>query len=125
VKGPFMNFFQMSLLSAVALMFSTFVSPLVNIFLSSGIYMLGTLFSPLFQTLVDSPSVNAVTKLFARIIHWILPNFANFNVQNPLINPGQQLVNEQLYYITTIGYAFFYIGILLVSAVLIFDQREV
>ena len=125
VKGPLMNFFQMSLLSAVALMFSTFVSPLVNIFLSSGIYMLGTLFSPLFQTLVDSPSVNSFTKFFAKLIHWILPNFSNFNVQNPLINPGQVLVDEKLYYVTTIGYAFFYIGILLVSAVLIFDRREV
>lgn len=125
VKAPLMNFFQMSLLSAVALMFSTFVSPLVNIFLSSGIYMLGTLFSPLFQTLVESPSVNSLTKTFARIIHFVLPNFSSFNVQNPLINPGQVLVDEKLYFVTTIGYAFLYIGILIVTAVLIFDRREV
>lgn len=125
IKAPVMNFFQMSLLSAVALMFSTFVSPLVNIFLSSGMYMLGTLFSPVFQTMTESNQVNPATKIFAQIIHFVLPNFANFNVQNPIINPGQQLTDERLYFATTIGYAFLYIGILLTVGVLIFDQKEV
>lgn len=69
--------------------------------------------------------MNSLTKTFARIIHFVLPNFSSFNVQNPLINPGQVLVDEKLYFVTTIGYAFLYIGILIVTAVLIFDRREV
>ena len=39
-----MFFVQMSLLAAVAIFFSTFVTPLVNFFLSGGVYLVGSLF---------------------------------------------------------------------------------
>lgn len=124
VKAPVMNFFQMSLLAAVALMFSTFVSPLVNIFLSGGLYLVGTLFSPVFQTMTESPQINPVTKGLAQVVHGALPNFAMYNVQNPIINPGQQLQDERVYLLGAIFYAFVYVGALLAVAVLVFEKRE-
>lgn len=125
VKAPFMYFFQMSLLAAVAILFSTFVTPLVNIFLTSGMYMLGTLFSPFFQTMVESDGVNQGTKVLAKIIHFVLPNFSTFNIQNPIINPGQVIADERAYMMTSIAYAMIYIVVLLVTAALVFDHREV
>ncbi len=125
VKAPTMYFVQMSLLAAVAIFFSTFVAPLVNFFLTGGMYLLGSLFNPFFQTLQENQGTHPVTKAFAGIVNTILPNFANYNVQNPIINPTQVIQNESRYYLEVTFYGLFYIGILLVAGILIFDRREV
>jgi ABC-type transport system involved in multi-copper enzyme maturation permease subunit len=125
LKAPMMYFIQMSLLAAVAIFFSTFVTPLVNFFLTGGIYLLGSLFNPFFQTLQDNSNTPPMAKSFAWVINVVLPNFANYNIQNPIINPGQAIQNETSYYITATVYGVFYIGILLVLGILVFDRREV
>lgn len=125
LKAPAMYFVQMSLLAAVAIFFSTFVTPLVNFFLSGGMYLMGSLFNPFFQTLNENPNTPTVAKLFAGFVNTILPNFANYNVQNPIINPTSQIQNEQTYYAGITIYGLFYIAILLVGGILIFDRREV
>lgn len=124
-KAPAMFFVQMSLLAAVAVFFSTFVPPIVNFFMSGGVYLIGTLFSPVFQDLANSESLAPGAKLGATAIHTIVPNFAMFNIQNPIINAGQTIQNETVYYVQMGVYALFYIGVLLVGGVLIFDRREV
>lgn len=125
LKAPLMYFVQMSLLAAVAIFFSTFVAPLVNFFLTGGMYLLGSLFNPFFQTMQENSATPQVAKLFAAFVNTILPNFANFNVQNPIINPQQTIQNEQAYYVSITVYGVFYIAILLVGGILIFDRREV
>lgn len=125
VKAPLMYFVQMSLLAAVAIFFSTFVSPLVNFFLSGGLYLLGSLFNPFFETLSQSASAPPVAKGTAMVVNTLLPNFANYNVQNPIINPQSTIQNESAYYFQVTIYGLFYIGILLVGGILVFDRREV
>jgi ABC-type transport system involved in multi-copper enzyme maturation permease subunit len=124
-QGPMLFFVQMSLLAAVAIFFSTFVTPLVNFFLTGGMYLLGSLFNPFFMTLEENPNTPLIAKYTAQIVNTILPNFANYNVQNPIINPGQVIQNPTTYYLTVTAYGLFYIGILLVGGILIFDRREV
>jgi len=125
VKAPAMYFVQMSLLAAVAIFFSTFVAPLVNFFLSGGVYLLGSLFNPFFQTLEENKGTAEVAKWAAKVVNWCIPNFANYNVQNPLINPGVTIENEKTYYLMATLYGLLYIGALLVMGMLIFDKREV
>ena len=124
-KAPALYFVQMSLLAAVAVFFSTCVSPLVNFFLSGGVYLVGNLFNPIFDTIQKNPSSSAPVKFGAMLINTVMPNFANYNVQNQIINPGQQIQNEGLYYFNVTIYGLFYIGILLVGGIMIFDRREV
>jgi ABC-type transport system involved in multi-copper enzyme maturation permease subunit len=125
VKAPALYFIQMSLLAAVGIFFSTFVSPLVNFFLTGGIYMVGSLFSTVFETLSQNPSVPGGAKIAATIVNYLLPNFNYYNVQNPIINPVQVITNETTYYLQATVYGLFYIGILIVGGILIFDRREV
>jgi len=124
-KAPAMFFVQMSLLAAVAIFFSTFVSPLVNFFLSGGLYLVGSLFNSFFEVISSNPNSPALAKGFATFANTILPNFANYNVQNPIINPGQIIENESIYYVRVTIYGLLYIGILLVGGIVIFDRREV
>jgi ABC-type transport system involved in multi-copper enzyme maturation permease subunit len=125
VRAPVMYFVQMSLLAAVAIFFSTFVTPLVNFFLTGGVYMLGTMFNPFFMSLDENKGAPAVAKMIAKIVNLIIPNFANFNVQNSLVNSQQTIGSETEYYLRAIGYGLMYIGVLLVGGMLIFDRREV
>lgn len=124
-KAPMMFFVQMSLLAAVAVFFSTFVPPIVNFFVSGGVYLVGTLFSPVFQDLGANPNISPFVKGAATVIHTLVPNFAMFNTQNSVINAGPTVANETMYYIQMGVYALFYIGILLIGGILVFDRREV
>lgn len=125
IKAPALYFVQMSLLAGVAIFFSTFVSPLVNFFLSGGMYMLGSVFAPFFKTLEDNQHTPAVTKKAAQIFNMVLPNFAMFNTQNPIINPTSTIGSQSGYYTQAALYGIIYIGILLVAGIWIFDRREV
>ncbi len=125
VQPPALFFVQMSLLAAVAIFFSTFVAPLVNFFLTGGMFVLGIVFNPVVETLQNNPNTAPVTKGFVTLLGTILPNFANYNVANPIINPTQVIVNPTTYYINVTAYGIMYIGILLIGGILIFERREV
>lgn len=122
---PILYWMEMSLLSAVGMCFSTFVAPLVNFFLTIGMWLVGTVLNPLYDTISKNSQTPALMKGVARIIVNILPNFANYDTKNPIINPGQVIENQQSYYLTVIVYGLLYIGSLLAVGIMIFDRREV
>lgn len=124
-KGVLMIFFQLTLIAGVALFFSVFVSPFVNFFLTFAIYILGS--TNILGDLASDPGhkMNPLLVNFMKFMHFIIPNFDNFNIQNPIIHPEVTITNETQYILTTILYALIYTGILLTLAVLIFDRREV
>lgn len=120
-----MYLIEMCLLAAVAIFFSTFVTPLVNFFISIGLWLVGTVLNPLYDSIMNNSGSQPVMKAMTKFITIILPNFANFDVKNPIINPGQQIGNETAYYMGTALYGLLYIGILLIAGIVIFDRREV
>jgi|CXWL01.1.fsa_nt_gi ABC-type transport system involved in multi-copper enzyme maturation permease subunit len=125
VQGPAMFFIQMSLLAAVGIFFSTFVSPLVNFFLTGGIYMMGSLFNPMFETMASNPGTTPFAKNAASLVNAVLPNFADFNIQNRIINPESVIQNPLVHYMNLTVYGVFYIAVLLIAGILVFDRREV
>jgi ABC-type transport system involved in multi-copper enzyme maturation permease subunit len=122
VKGVAMTFFQMMLLGAMAIFFSTFATPVVNFFLTFAIFMVGNM-SSVTESLTSNK--NPATKMLATVLHYILPNFGNFNIQNKLIHPEQTLSNPSVFIFQNIVYAVIYSAILLLLAILVFDRREV
>lgn len=125
LQGIGMFFVQMSLLASVAMCLSTFVAPLVNFFLSGGIYLIGTLGYAFFDSFNKNPNAPQFSKGLAWFVSTILPNFASYNVQNKLINPETQIANPVQYAINAVLYGVIYIAIMLITGMLIFDRREV
>ncbi|MBV9849669.1 MAG: ABC transporter permease [Armatimonadetes bacterium] len=124
LKGVLMIFFQLTLVSAVALFFSVFLSPFVNFFLTFAVYLLGA--TGILESLgTPGEDKNRLTVQFFQLLHRIVPNFDNFNIQNPIIHPDVHIINETVYIWQNIAYALVYTAILLTLAVLIFDRREV
>lgn len=124
-RQSLLYFVEMSLLAAVAIFFSTFTTPLVNFFVSIGMWLVGTVLNPLYDTISNNASGSVIMKNIAKLITTILPNFANYDTKNPIINPGQTIRNETAYYLQITGYGMLYIAILLIAGILIFDRREV
>jgi len=118
-------FIEMSLLAAVAIFFSTFVTPLVNFFISIGMWLVGTVLNPLYDSIQSNQGASPIMQGVAKFVTSILPNFANYDVKNPIINPGQTIQNPTTYYFGTAGYGLLYITILIIAGILIFDRREV
>jgi ABC-type transport system involved in multi-copper enzyme maturation permease subunit len=123
-KGVLMIFFQLTLVGAVALFFSVFLSPFVNFFLTFAVYLVGSI-NILGDLATPNKDRNPLTTDFFKFLHFIVPNFDNFNIQNPIIHPEVTITNGTIYILQNILYAVVYTGILLTLAVLIFDRREV
>jgi len=122
IKGVVMTFFQMMLLGAMSIFFSTFATPVVNFFLSFGIFIVGNM-SSVTESLLNNKA--PVTRAVANLLHFILPNFGNFNIQNKLIHPTVTISNPNVFIFQNIAYALIYSAVLLILAILVFDRREV
>jgi ABC-type transport system involved in multi-copper enzyme maturation permease subunit len=112
LKNMLMIFLQLTLLGAVAIFFSTFLPPVVSFFVTFGVWLLGTS-----GLLNQSGSFS--------FLHLLIPNFGNYAIQNPFINPSVHVSQEPTYLVLTIFYALFYTAILLMAGTVIFDRREV
>lgn len=119
-----MTYLQTCLLAAVSIALSTFLPPLVNIFVSLGFYLVGTLFTSVFETIQAAQGTSPIAKGFAMIVGSILPHFSRFNVQTVEIN-SQQIGNIGRYYLDTGIYGLVYIAGALIVGMLIFENREV
>jgi ABC-type transport system involved in multi-copper enzyme maturation permease subunit len=111
---------ELSLLTAVALFWSTFSSSaLLSAALTVGLYVAGQFGADLrnLDQMVDSPVAAAV----GRGLYYVLPNFAAFDLKAQVVNA---LPVEPGYLALTTGYAVAYITLLLVGSVLIFARRD-
>ena len=128
-KGILLIIFEVMIVTAVAVFFSVFLSPFVNFFLTFAVFLLGNM-SSVTAALADPtsdpthPKSAMVTNTF-KVIHAIIPNFAEFNVQNPILDPHMQINNQAQFVELHITYALAFTAILLILGSLIFERREV
>jgi ABC-type transport system involved in multi-copper enzyme maturation permease subunit len=118
-----MIFFQLVILSGVALLFSVFTTPVINFFLTSAVYIMGSM-SDVTLSLSKGEDQNPIIKGFYWAMHYLVPQFANFFTQNPLIHPTVAIENETVYYVKNIIYAIIYACMLLIVAILVFEDRD-
>jgi ABC-type transport system involved in multi-copper enzyme maturation permease subunit len=110
---------ELLLVTAIALFFSTFSTPILSAALTFGLFIAGHFSSDLrnFDQVVNSP---AAVRL-ARGLYWVLPNLGQFDVKSQVVH-GQPV--PMGYMALTAGYAAFYTAMLLTMAVLIFSRRD-
>ena len=115
----FLIFAQLMLVTAIALFFSTFSSPILTAVLTFGLFAIGHFNTDLrnFENVVDS---RAATYL-ARALYYLLPNLEPFDVRAAVVH-GQPV--SLGYVALTTGYAAAYIGALLLAACFIFSRRD-
>jgi ABC-type transport system involved in multi-copper enzyme maturation permease subunit len=112
-------FAELMLVTALALFFSTFSSPLLAALLTAGLWVAGHFNADLrnFESVVDSAAVVSL----ARGLYYALPNLAPFDVKAEVVY-GMPVTARHVFY--TLAYAGIYITTLLTAAVAIFRRRD-
>jgi Cu-processing system permease protein len=119
VKAIVLIFVELMLVTAIALFFSSFSTPMLSAAFTFGLFVAGHFSSDLrnFQVVVASPAAAA----FARALYWVLPNLAQFDIKAEVVH-GQAVPIG--YMAMTSAYAALYIAMLLVAAMFIFSRRD-
>jgi ABC-type transport system involved in multi-copper enzyme maturation permease subunit len=112
-------FAELMLVTALALFFSTYSSPLLATLLTIGLWVAGHFNADLrnFENVVDSAAAGAL----ARAAYYILPNLAPFDVKAEAVY-GMPIAMRSV--LLTLAYAAVYITTLLTAAIAIFRRRD-
>ena len=110
---------ELALITALALFFSCFSSPILSTLYTLGIYVAG-MFSPDIRDIgvvTSSPVVKAV----AKFIYYVLPNFHNFNTIAAAAH--RETIPLALIWQNT-AYAGLYVTVILIAAAAVFSGRD-
>lgn len=119
MPAAYLIFLELMVVTAVALMFSSFSSPALSALLAFFVFLIGR-FSADLKLFADTVG-SGVVKLICQILYYALPNLANFNHIRASAN-GQMVPTRMLGAATL--YALLYIAVLLSATVLIFQRRN-
>jgi ABC-type transport system involved in multi-copper enzyme maturation permease subunit len=110
---------ELMLVTAIALFFSTFSTPMLSAAFTFGLFIVGRFSTDLrnFQDVVDS----RIAAGLARGLYWVLPNLSQFDVKAAVVH-GQPVPLG--YIAVAVAYASCYIGMLLVISILVFSRRD-
>lgn len=119
LKAVALTLVQLMMVTATALLFSTFSSPLLSAAFTSGVYVAGYFSTDLrnFDQVVDSRA----TQMLARGLYYVLPNLSSFDITAQVVHG---LPVGWRYIGLTSAYGFTYIAILLVISATIFSRRD-
>jgi ABC-type transport system involved in multi-copper enzyme maturation permease subunit len=114
-----LTFDELAIVTAIAVFFSTFSTPLLSAALTFGFFVAGRFSADLrnFDQAVDS----RVAAGIARALYWVLPNLASFDVRAQVVH-GQPVTTS--YVALMSGYGLLYIAAIVAGATLIFSKRD-
>lgn len=112
-------FFELCLITSVALLFSCFSTPILSSIFSLAFYLIGHTAWGI-ETLIKKIPPGA-GKTLAQFLYHFLPDLENFNFKTEIV---QQLDIPSEVYLYSILYGIFYTLFVLIIAVLIFRKRD-
>jgi ABC-type transport system involved in multi-copper enzyme maturation permease subunit len=110
---------ELAIVTACALFFSSFSTPILSAALTFGLYAIGRFNADLknFEHVVDSRAA----AWLARALYYTLPNLAPFDVKGAVVH-GQPVPAG--YVLLTLGYAVVYIGLIVTITAIVFSRRD-
>lgn len=119
LPAAYLIYLELTLLVAVALMFSSFTTPMLSALFSFGIYVAGHFSADLklAADLTDSSMVRAILNA----LYYILPNLSNFSY---ITESAHGKVVPLKMAISSTIYAVVYTGVLLSASTMIFQKRN-
>lgn len=115
----FLIFLELTILTAVAIVFSSFSSPMLSALLTFLVFVIGHLSASL-RDLAAGMGSAAATVIFD-VIYYLLPNLAHFSFRTEAANG---LVPNSAMIFGGIAYAIVYVAILLTISITIFSRRN-
>jgi ABC-type transport system involved in multi-copper enzyme maturation permease subunit len=117
-KAVFLIFLELMVITAVALLFSTFTTPTLSAIFTLAIYVIGHLTGDL---KVLGAKLEGAGRMFLTSLYYIIPNLENFNIKGRVIHhieiSGAELT-------LVIAYGLLYTTLLILLAGVIFQRRD-
>jgi ABC-type transport system involved in multi-copper enzyme maturation permease subunit len=110
---------KLTLIVALAMLFSCFTTPFLAILFTLGIYIAGV-FAEALRTM-HTVDLNPATMKFFKALSYLLPNFENFNVMGAVAH-GREVAGKLVWEDT--GYALLYCALVLSAAAAVFSRRN-
>ena len=119
LRAILLIFVELMVITALALFFSTFSTPLLSAALTFGFFIAGHFNAELrnFEQVVDSRAA----AWLARGLYHLLPDLSAFDVKTAVVHGFPVKAG---YLALTIGYGLLYIAVLLIASTLIFSRRD-
>lgn len=119
LKAVVLTYGELAIVTAVALFFSTFSTPMLSAALTFALFVAGRFSADLrnFNQVTDSAAANALTNA----LYWVLPNLAPFDVRAQVVH-GQPVAAA--YMLLTLLYGAAYVAALVLAASLVFSRRD-
>ncbi len=114
-----MTLFELAILTAVAILFSSFVTPITSAVFTFAVYFVGHLTRDLRLLAAMSPS--PVVKAVSQFLYYVLPNLSNFNIRGEVVH--NVLLHPQALALSAL-YAVVYTATLLLVSVAIFSRKD-
>jgi ABC-type transport system involved in multi-copper enzyme maturation permease subunit len=115
----FFIFLELCLITAVAMLFSCFSTPILSILFSLSFYLIGHLSWGLEALIKKIPQ--GASRTAAQILYTFLPDLENFNFKTEIVH--QLPVHPKIYLYSTF-YGLFYTAFVLSLALLVFRKRD-
>ncbi len=115
----FLIFLELTILTAVAILFSSFSSPALSALLTFFVFIIGH-FSASLRDFAENLG-SSFTKVFFSFLYYVLPNFSFYGF---ITNAAHGDVPPASLFGGTILYALVYVGILLWITIVIFSRRN-
>jgi ABC-type transport system involved in multi-copper enzyme maturation permease subunit len=114
-----MTCFELALVTAIAVMFSTFVTPIAGAVFTFALYFIGHS-TPLLKQLAGMSQMAGV-KFLGLFLYYLLPNLTNFNVRGEVVHNA--VLNPQALVLAG-GYALIYSATLLLISMATFSRKD-
>ncbi|MCS7258680.1 MAG: ABC transporter permease [candidate division WOR-3 bacterium] len=114
-----MTFFELAIITAIAIFFSTFTTPITSAIFTFAIYFIGHL-TPDLKNLARIAKSPVIT-FMSDVLYYLLPNLANFNVKAQVVH---NLVIDYRVTILTILYGIVYSAFIMFLSCLIFRNKD-
>jgi ABC-type transport system involved in multi-copper enzyme maturation permease subunit len=118
-KAIYLIFLELMLITSVALLFSSFSTPILSGIMTLSFFIIGHLTYDL-KLLVEESKMQGL-EYFSNFLYYTLPNLENFNIKGRVIH--HLLVDWNYMFFTTL-YGLFYISLLLSISIIIFQRRD-
>jgi ABC-type transport system involved in multi-copper enzyme maturation permease subunit len=119
LKAVLLIFIELMIITAIALFFSTFSTPILSAALTFGLYIVGHFNADLknFDRVVESRAA----VWLARAVYHIVPDFSAFDVKSAVVHGLPVPIG---YLVSTAAYGVAYIAAIVAVAVVIFSRRD-
>lgn len=118
-KAIYLIFLELILVTSVALLFSSFSTPILSGIMTLAFFIIGHLTYDL-KLLVEESKMKGLV-YFSNFLYYTLPNLENFNIKGRVVH---HLQVDWDYMLFTTLYGLFYIFLLLSLSIIIFQRRD-